>query len=322
MTLARLWQAWSNFWFQMQSPLPMAVFRIFFGLHVLLFVVLLLPDLATWYGPDGLLNVQTNRQWQQTERLSIFSWLPPTVGTAYGVFALLAISAFTLTIGLFTRTSSIILALMLYSIHHRNMIILNGGDNFMRLVGLYLVFSHAGDALSVDNWLKRKLGKSIQTEYSIWAQRLVQLQLSAVYCHSVFGKINGESWLNGTAVYYASRLQDFEKLPVPYLLDNMWTINLLTWSTLFIEFALFTLVWIKDFRYYVLAAGILLHLGIEWTMNIPMFETQMIAAFIVFVDPKDIQSVLDRLKSYRVQERIFAAGPEGGSDADNKASAS
>lgn len=295
MTLAKIWQGWNDFFFQLQSPLPMAILRIFYGLHVLLFVFLLVPDLATWYGADGLLSMETNRQWQQTDRFSLFAWLPPTLGTVYGVFTLLAICAFTLTIGLFTRTSNVILVLILFSIHHRNMIILNGGDNFMRLVGLYLMFSHAGKTLSLDAWLKAKLGKAVKTEYSIWAQRLVQLQLSAVYCHSFCGKINGESWLNGTATYYASRLQDFQKFPVPYLLDNMWTIYLLSWGTLFIEFALFTLVWIKDLRYYVLAAGVLLHLGIEWTMNIPMFETQMIVAYIVFVDPKDIQSVIQKL---------------------------
>lgn len=312
MNLRQLWDGWNQFWFAPQSPLPMAVFRIFFGLHVIMFVVLLYPDLATWYGPHGLVSQGANNEWLNGERFSVLNWLPQTMGSVYGVFLLLLITAITTTCGLFTRTSLIVLAVMLFSIHHRNLIILNSGDLFMRLSSLYLLFSHCGDALSVDNLLKKRFGQPPPPSASPgWAQRLVQIQLCMVYAHSFFGKINGETWLSGTALYYVGRLQDFQKLPAPMIFDNILMINLLTWATLIIEFALFTFVWIKDFRYYVLAAGVLLHLGIEWTMNIPLFETQMICAYVVFVDANDLQRVIDRLARFcRISVRTDDRGVE------------
>ena len=63
-----------------------------------------------------------------------------------------------------------------------------------------------------------------------------------------------------------------------------------------IELSLWTLIWFKEFRYWVLAAGVLLHLGIDWSMNIPLFEYIMIASYIVFIDASDIKRALEALK--------------------------
>jgi hypothetical protein len=38
----------------------------------------------------------------------------------------------------------------------------------------------------------------------------------------------------------------------------------------------------------VLLAGICLHLGIEYAMNIPLFEWMAVATYINFVDPEDL----------------------------------
>lgn len=297
MTLKRLWELWNQFWFEERSPLPMAAYRILFSLHVLGFVLLMLPDLSNWYGSQGLITSAANKEWLITDRFSLFAWLPDTPWAIYGAFALLFITAITTGLGLFTRTSLLVLSLALFSIHHRNLIILNSGDLFMRLSAVYLLLSPAGNALSLDNLIRKKSGRSTPATSPIWAQRLLQLQLCTVYLQSSLAKLAGETWCDGTAIYYVGRLLDFQKLPVPWVFDNMFLIKLLTWGTLVVEFALWTLIWVKEFRYYILAAGILLHLGIEWSMNIPMFETQMICAYVVFVDPVDIQRFIDRIRS-------------------------
>ncbi len=50
-------------------------------------------------------------------------------------------------------------------------------------------------------------------------------------------------------------------------------------------------------RYYVLAAGLALHLGIDYAMNIPMFEYITMAGYLVFVDSKDTERAVEWLKS-------------------------
>ena len=57
-----------------------------------------------------------------------------------------------------------------------------------------------------------------------------------------------------------------------------------------------TLVWVKELRIWVLLAGLLLHLGIEVSMSIGFFEWVMIAAYILFLEPKEVFWLKDRLK--------------------------
>ena len=60
------------------------------------------------------------------------------------------------------------------------------------------------------------------------------------------------------------------------------------------EFSLAALVWVRRLRYPLLAAGLLLHLGIEVSMNIPIFEWVMVSAYVLFLRPEDLRRWLAR----------------------------
>jgi hypothetical protein len=45
---------------------------------------------------------------------------------------------------------------------------------------------------------------------------------------------------------------------------------------------------VKDLRYILLAMGLLFHLSLEYSLNIPMFQWDILSAYILFVDPADI----------------------------------
>jgi predicted DCC family thiol-disulfide oxidoreductase YuxK len=126
---------------------------------------------------------------------------------------------------------------------------------------------------------------------------LLQIQVAFLYFYAFVWKISGAMWLSGIAVYYTSRLAEFWRFPVPYVFEHIWTIKLWTWSTLLVELALGTLVWIKEFRYWVLLAGVLLHLGIDYTMNIPLFAYIMTGAYVTFVEPEHLQKAFEWFKA-------------------------
>ncbi len=115
---------------------------------------------------------------------------------------------------------------------------------------------------------------------------MLQIQTAVVYFLTFYWKSMGVTWINGTAVYYALHLQSFQRFPVP--IHNLFVLKSLTWTTLLIEFALAVLIWFKELRYPVLLAGLGLHLGIEYAMNIPLFEWMIIAAYVNFIDPEDL----------------------------------
>jgi len=282
-------RGWNRFFFEPISPLPMAVYRILLGLLVLANQLLLLPDVMTWFSDRGALSFATARRVSGGSGLNVFNFLPHGDAMVWIVFVLSCFAAISLAAGFFTRTSAFLTFLFFVTLDHRNPMILNSGDTFLRLGTFFVMFSHAGRALSVDEWRRRKRGEKSATAYPPWAMRVLQVQLSFVYFYAFIWKISGTMWMSGTAVYYTSRLFEFWRFPVPYVFEHFWTIKLWTWGTLLIEFALGTLVWIKELRYAVLLAGILLHIGIDYSMNIPLFGFIMASAYVTFVDPADLE---------------------------------
>ena len=53
---------------------------------------------------------------------------------------------------------------------------------------------------------------SAQTKAN-WPIRLIQVQLSLIYLAAARSKLSGETWLNGTAVSYALRVADMQRVP-------------------------------------------------------------------------------------------------------------
>jgi hypothetical protein len=292
MTFRRVLKGWDRFLFRPISPLPIALYRILFGCLVITDALLLLPDLNVFLGESGILPMAAAIEAARTPRLNVLAWLPNQPTFLYGLFAVFVAASVSLTFGLFTRLSAAVVFVCLATIHHRNMAVLNAGDTFLRLASFYLIFSAAGRALSVDRWLRVRRGAEPPGEplpAPPWAQRLIQLQLALAYVATFCWKLTGHTWVDGTAVYYATRLTEFSRFPVPYLFDHLWTIKLLTWGTLALELALGTLVWFRDVRYPVLLAGLLLHLGLEYSLNIQLFQWVTVAPYVLFIDPRDLR---------------------------------
>jgi hypothetical protein len=256
-------------------------------------------DLFTWFGPRGVVPIPTMQAYERTARFTLFYMLPLSDETVLALYIALLVAALFVALGLFTRVSLIALFLLLLSFHHRNVIILHSGDTLLRVSGFILMFSPAGEMFSLDYLMKKRRGLAVETPWAItcpiWTQRLLQLQIAAIYCQTFCSKLAGDTWWNGTAVYYAFRLEDFTRVPIPFLFDNLFLYKVMTWGTLALELALWTLIWVKEFRYYVLFAGITFHLGLDVTMNIPLFQYIMISSYLNFVDPIEVKRALDYL---------------------------
>lgn len=290
-------QLWHTFWFKAESPAPVCIFRILLGVLVLVCGLFWIPNLPNFFGPRALTSAQTIQEYEHGPRFSLFFILPQNEPVMVAIFIVLMVSALCTTLGVYTRASLIVLFTCLVSFHHRNPTILHSGDTLLRIFAFLLIFAPCGAMFSLDQFWKRSdISQIWEIRYPVWPQRLMQLQIAAVYCQAFWSKLGGETWRDGTAVYYVSRLEEFSRFSIPYVFDHLWTCQLLTWGTLGIEFALWTLVWIKGLRYYVLLAGIALHAGIEWTMNIPLFEYIMVASYINFVSSEDLKKVLEKTK--------------------------
>ncbi len=311
MSFARISQLWDEFWFSEVSPKCLALFRIFFGLLLLQFSLFLVPDLFTWYGPKAIISASSIAEANPTVVLDLLNMAPQSNEWMLCIFGIFVLASVSLTLGFCSRFSCAVCFMMLTSFYHHNPYLLNSGDSLMRLMSFWLIFCDSGAMWSIDERLaKRKTNYKPKEKIAGWGVRCLQLQLVVVYFHAFVTKSPGWVWANGSAVYFASRLENLTRFPFPLDPNIEWISSAWTWGALFIEFSLFTFIWIKELRYYVLALAMCLHLSIDWTMNIPQFEWLMMASLILFVYPNDLSQFLNWLKAkYLVMsKKSFAPG--------------
>ena len=289
--IQRLGQAWDEFFFTPQSPVPIALFRILYGLCVSATVILLHSDWLDWFGVHGWVSLSTMQTVEPGMRLNLFTLMPQDdrwIAAFFWVFLGLAVL---LTAGLFTRISSVLVFLGLASIDQRNLFINHSGDTFLRVAGFFLIFAPAGAALSLDRFFRVRKGweGAELSPRAPWAQRMIQIELALLYFASFWWKMKGHVWLNGTALYYVLHLHALRRFPLPGWIQYPGLLKIGGWFILALEFSLGTLIWLRRFRYPLLLLGLLFHLSIEYAINIPMFQWDVLTAYVLFIHPADLE---------------------------------
>lgn len=297
MILQRLQKVWESFFFAPQSPSPIALFRILYGICVSMTLILLHSDWLNWLGVHAWVSEDTMKVIEPGARINLFTLIPQNDSWITGFFWFSLAFAILLTIGLWTRISSIVVFVCLVSIQQRALLITHGGDRFLRIAGFFLMFAPAGAALSLDRVIrvrKKHEGRAVEPR-APWAQRMIQFQLALLYFASFLWKLKGHTWLDGTALYYALHFHQVRQFPLPSWFQNTAILKLASWLTLALEFSLGTLIWVKRFRYYLLAAGLLFHLGLEYVFNFPMFQWDVLSAYVLFIEPRDLKRAGDAI---------------------------
>lgn len=298
LSLKTLVEGWDRFFYSKTDATSLCVFRIFFGFFLFLNGISLVEDFQVWFGigNNALVPLQDSFTFYKNFRINIYKWLSPTEFSAWLVLATYIVTSFFVMIGFKTRISTIICFVLMVSMHNRNYTILNSGDTLMRCMLFLMMFAPTHVKYSVDAYLKKNTVETFNGEISILTIRLLQLQFSLVYLATTLFKFKGYDWVDGSAVYYTSRLVNFQRIVLPIVFDYPFLVKFATWSALFIEFAMGSLVWVKELRLPVLLSGLFLHLLIEISMSIGFFEWVMIASYILFLEPREVFWLKDRFK--------------------------
>lgn len=304
-SLISLQRGWNQFFFSTTDASILGIFRIIMGVIFLLNGLSLVEDFYYWYGVgnESLVPLVDSLSFYTDPRINLFKVLPPKMASAGLILFSYIIFSFFVMIGYKTKLSTAILFILIVSLQNRNYAILNSGDTVMRCLLFAMIWAPCGNCYSVDASHARKAGRRLKKTIPIVGIRLIQIQFAIVYLSTALFKFNGGDWVDGTAVYYTSRLENFQRIVVPVLFDHLSLIQFMTWFALFTEFAMGTLVWIKELRIWVLLAGVLLHIGIELTMSIGFFEWVMFAGYIVFLKGSDIKQL--SLLYSKLRDKIF-----------------
>lgn len=230
----------NTWWFGFGSPVTLGLLRILMGLLALEELFIGLMDFEAWYTDKGFFplridadyfmkipaTVQIGTHWDaaarafvpnvygnpnaQFPRLNIFEYAYDQ-RVALALYLLVMVAAVFTALGLWSRWSTIALAIGLVSVHHRNPLILHSGDTLLRVIIIYLAVAPSGLSCSVDRLIGLWKGTAppIPRRVSLWPQRLIEFQVALVYFITVWFKWFGIYWKDGTASWYPENLNEF-----------------------------------------------------------------------------------------------------------------
>lgn len=244
-----------------------------------------------------------------------FLYFPFDMAFGPQLFLLLTIAAGLLFLfGEFSIFPGIALYWLILVAKMRNGFILDGSDNVIHVILPFLILADSyryfrlglldGVRLNFQpGWWEKVKPHWLQFRKVIHEVALIGLlvQVCFVYFFTALAKLQGELWLNGTAIYYTMRVEEFlaTKWNIP-LTSNHYFVVLATYGTVLWEVAFAFLIWFRQTRYFVILGGIMLHLGIWFFMRIDDFSWVMMATYLAFITNAEYH----RLHAFFTRERL------------------
>jgi uncharacterized membrane protein YphA (DoxX/SURF4 family) len=287
-----IWKSWDAFLFSPTDPATLGLIRILAGAMLLYTHFVWTLDLEGFFGAKAWLsNDFVHRYHDSPFGWSHLYWIDSN--TILWVVHLLSLGVFAcLMVGFRSRTASVLAFLLTVSYAHRAGGALFGLDQINGFLALYLMVGPCGNAFSVDSWLRRTSsrampGPSVSANIAI---RLIQIHLCIVYLFAGLGKLLGESWWDGTALWGALANQEYQTLDMTWMAGSIVFINIITHVTLVWEVSYSVLIWNRLTRPVMLLLAIPLHMGIAICMGMVTFGLVMLIANLAFIPPEFVRS--------------------------------
>lgn len=239
--------------------------------------------------------------WLSAHMLSGSAWWQ------FFLFATAAVFAVWVLIGYRTRLALAASWYLVVSVHARNPLLLQGGDDLLRCLLLWCLFLPLGARWSVDQALRPvDVPRRILSVASV----ALLLQLCLMYWFTAVLKTDDVWRRDFSALYYALRIDHFTTPLGIWLAHFPQFLKVLTLGTWLLEWAgpflLFSPVLTGRFRTIIVAAFIALHLGIAMTLEIGLFSYICIVYWIAFL-PSGFWDYLGRLRLAREMKSKIAS---------------
>ncbi|MBP0613906.1 hypothetical protein J8J42_12740 [Chryseobacterium sp. cx-311] len=164
----------------------------------------------------------------------------------------------------------------------------NGGDNLLKFVLLYLIFTNCYRFFTLKKYTKHKEGTGIGYFVNQVAVLLIKAHLCLIYMTSAIFKLNSKVWFTGIATYYTLQLERFQGTDFNIALSkNGYFVTAATYATLLWELVFPFFAWTKVSKFYVFGSGIMIHLGIYLLMMIHDFEILFIMCYGFFISDEE-----------------------------------
>jgi hypothetical protein len=273
------------------------LFRGSLLVFIFLYVLQFLPVAAAYFGPG---NYMVPYYKSNNIFLKPLNLLEGAQFSAYYLFFLygILISIIAFFFLPFKRLSLVITYLLLMNLYHKTAPLQNGGFSLLTIVFFMLLFIDE-EAKNTQNFY----WKTIKITVANFTFLALKLQVVFLYLVASYYKLQGESWINGTAFYYVL-YNDMYTHPffTNHFIDNTFVIKAVSWFTLLFQLFFPILVWIKKTKNVMLIAGIFLHVMIAWVMGIVDFGIIMILMYTLFNSENFNTKMLNYFRKSLVKE--------------------
>jgi uncharacterized membrane protein YphA (DoxX/SURF4 family) len=319
-----VWEVWNDFWFTPTNPATLSLIRVFAGAMLLYTHAVWTLDLQAFFGPQGWLPRGLMHDVHQfmnggpdAPRRLIWSYFDyiqsPSVLWIVHIAALVVF--FLLMIGFFSRTMAILGFLIAVSYANR---VTPGAyfglDKINCMLVMYLMLGPCGARYSLDRIWRLRRGAPFNVSSSVAANvaiRLIQVHMCIIYLFSGLGKLQGETWWNGLAIWITSANLEYQSLDMTWLAHHPLLINFLTHATVFWELSYCVLVWPRLTRPWVLFMAVCVHGGIAIAYGMITFGLVMLIGNLAFISPDTVRRWIDPLAS-RVSLAVSGHGHAAG----------
>ena len=278
--------AWQTFWFRPESGETVSLLRLLVGSLSVYSVAAWTPRLTEFFSDDGFQSLDAVRALAGGSPSWSFWWFVPD-GLLWPVHLASVSVLLCYAAGFWTAGTSRLAPVIVISYAHRVPAATFGLDQILGFLTLYLAISDCGSFYSLDRRFWRRDGPSDgRITRNRLARRLIQVQLCVLYTYAGIAKLKGTAWWEGTAVWRAIANAEYQSLDLTWLAWYPRVTEALTHGTVLWESTFWALVWHRRLRPYVLAGGVLMHLGIGAFLGMWTFGLAMIAAYVAFLDPE------------------------------------
>ncbi len=283
--------------------LALSLLRIALGLILIFQAISIAPSLYDFYGEFGIMqsaisdylatgsfvpsmsSVQNTLSWFHLHRDEVVTL----------IFYLYLIACAFFTIGLYTSLASVMTFLLHLILLSSNRASTYGVDHYLHFALFYYIFPGVGRLLSFDEGLKlREDHKNVMNSLVL---KWMKIHFALTYFAAGLGKISGEQWRGGEAIWRSLMLPEYQFYDFSFLSQYHFVGLFLCWWTMVIElfYPLFMLM-NRKVALLCLSQVILMHLGIIVFMKLYYFGLVMIVLnlFLFVLREKDILHFMEK----------------------------
>ena len=264
---------------------PMAVFRIGFG------VMMLLSVIRFW-----------SRGWIETLYIEPdfhfsylgFEWVKPLGDFTYILFAICGVSALMVALGLKYRLAIITFFLSFTYIELMDKTTYLNHYYFISILSFLMIFLPANACYSVDNLIRGKSFKEIPK----WTLDSIKILIAIVYFYAGLAKLNSDWLFEAMPLKIWLRSQYDLPLIGSNLMQFEWFHYAMSWSGALYDLCIPFLLFWKRTRWLAFSLVVFFHVFTRILFPIGMFPFIMIVSALVFMDENFHKKVISHLKRF------------------------